>query len=93
MESGTYDWTAFGSGFLVAVLIIALIRWRRTLRRTDSLSKLPRPVPSITDLPPDLRKQILRLNAEGQVIAAIKLARERTGLGLAEAKQLIEQIR
>jgi hypothetical protein len=93
MDSGSYDWTAFGSGFLVAVLIIVLIRWRRTLRRTDSLSTPPRPIPFITDLSPDLRAQILRLKAEGHMIAAIKLARERTGLGLAEAKQLVEHIR
>jgi large subunit ribosomal protein L7/L12 len=93
MDSGSYDWTAFGSGFLVAILIIVLIRWRRAQRRTDSLSTPPRPIPSITDMSPDLRAQILQLKAEGQVIAAIKLARERTGLGLAEAKQLVEQTR
>ncbi len=93
MGGNDYDWTAFASGFLIALLIVFVLRWRRTQRRTNSLSGPPRSIPSTNDLSPDLRAQILLLKAEGQTIAAIKLARERTGLGLAEAKQLVEQIR
>ena len=93
MVSGTYDWTAFATGFGVALLIILFIRWRRTQRRTNSLSAPPRAMPSATDLSPDLRAQILLLKAEGQTIEAIKLTRERTGLGLAEAKQLVDKVR
>jgi hypothetical protein len=93
VDSGNYDWTAFAAGFVVALLIAAFIRWRRRQRGTDSLITPPRPIPPVTDLSPDLRAQILLLKAEGQTITAIKLARERTGLGLAEAKKLVEQIR
>jgi ribosomal protein L7/L12 len=35
---------------------------------------------------------IRSLVAEGQTIEAIKLVRERTGLGLAEAKDLVERL-
>jgi len=36
------------------------------------------------------RAEVARLLAEGNKIAAIKLVRERTGLGLAEAKEFVE---
>jgi hypothetical protein len=93
MDFGGYDWTAFATGFLAALLILFLIRWRRTQRRTDSLSTPPRAAPSLTDLSPDLRAQILRLKAEGRTIEAIKLARERTGLDLKASKELVERVR
>jgi Ribosomal protein L7/L12 C-terminal domain len=93
MDSGNYDWTAFATGFGVALLLIFVIRWRRTQRRTNSLSAPPRSMPSINDLSPDLRAQILLLKAEGQKIEAIKLTRERTGLDLKSSKELVERVR
>jgi hypothetical protein len=93
MDSGTYDWTAFATGFGVALLLIFIIRWRGSQRRTNSLSAPPRAAPSATDLSPDLRAQILLLKAEGQTIEAIKLTRERTGLDLKSSKELVERVR
>jgi hypothetical protein len=91
--SSNIDWISFATGFLAALLIIFFIRWRRTQRRTNSLSAPPRAAPSATDLSPELRSQILRLKAEGHMIEAIKLTRERTGLDLKASKELVEGVR
>jgi hypothetical protein len=92
VDSGNYDWTAFAAGFLIAVLIIILIRWRRSQRRPDDLRAPPRIPPTAANLSPDLRAQIRQLKGDGRVIEAIKLAREQTGLGLKEAKDLVDGI-
>ncbi len=88
-SSGSYDWAAFAAGFAAALLIAAFLRWRRTQRRTDSLSTPPH-FASSASISPELRTQIRQLKAAGKVIEAIKLARARTGLGLKEAKDLVD---
>ena len=45
----------------------------------------------IGDLPPDLAAEVRALLAQGDKIEAIKLVRAATGLGLAEAKELVER--
>lgn len=42
------------------------------------------------DIDPETMAEVHRLSGEGNKIEAIKLLREATGLGLAEAKQLVE---
>lgn len=49
----------------------------------------PAGVPGADGFPPE----VVRLALAGRKIQAIKLLREETGLGLAEAKQVVEQIR
>ena len=46
----------------------------------------------IGDLPPDLAAEVRALLAQGGKIEAIKLVRAATGLGLAEAKELVERM-
>jgi len=48
--------------------------------------------PQPTILPPDLAAEARALLAAGQKIAAIKLVRDRTGLGLKQAKDAVEAL-
>lgn len=50
------------------------------------------PLPDSTPVTDDLEEQILELMAAGQKIAAIKLHRERTHVGLKEAKDAVEAL-
>ncbi|SDR31953.1 ribosomal protein L7/L12 [Thermostaphylospora chromogena] len=49
---------------------------------------LPRPVP----LSPALTARVSELTGRGRVIEAVKVVREETGLGLAEAKRIVEAV-
>jgi ribosomal protein L7/L12 len=51
--------------------------------------KSPPPMP---ELGGDLESELLRLFGQGQKIQAIKLYREQTGMGLAEAKRAVEAL-
>jgi ribosomal protein L7/L12 len=54
---------------------------------------VPPPAPAAdagAGLPPEVRTEIDQLLAAGQPISAIKVYRERTGVGLAEAKRAID---
>lgn len=93
MVDNNYDWLAFASGFAVALLLAIVIRWRRRQRQVNDLSGPPPTIPSLNELTPELRNQIVSLQAQGRTIEAIKLVRESTGFGLKEAKDLVEQIR
>jgi large subunit ribosomal protein L7/L12 len=94
MDSGSdFDWIAFALGFGLALLIVFIARMRRSRRTSTDLTAPPRRSPPVSDLSAELRTKILLLKAEGRAIDAIKLARERTGVGLAEAKQLVDQVR
>jgi len=42
---------------------------------------------------PALRAEVLQLLSQDQMIPAVKLVRERTGLGLAEAKNVVDGLR
>lgn len=53
----------------------------------------PVPPGSVPGLPPEVEAQIWDLLRADQVIMAIKLAREATGLGLKEAKDLVDGMR
>lgn len=46
----------------------------------------------IGDAPPEIEAELRALLAAGRKIEAIKLVRESTGLGLAEAKDLVERM-
>jgi ribosomal protein L7/L12 len=57
----------------------------------DRAPSLPPARPSVE--PGDLDTEVQRLVAKGNVIKAVKLVRERTGLGLKEAKDYVDRLR
>jgi ribosomal protein L7/L12 len=106
MEPTTsFDWLAFGLGFATASAIALFLRHRAAQSGRLDLSAKPAfkvpftaapkqnyTPPTLDDLSPALRAQILLLKAEGQKIEAIRMVRQRTGLGLKEAKDVVEAI-
>jgi ribosomal protein L7/L12 len=48
--------------------------------------------PPLSEIGGDLEADLLRLLGQGEKIQAIKLYREQTGLGLAEAKRVVETL-
>ncbi len=94
--SGNFEWTSFALGFVGAGVLMMFLGWRRRRRAKTDLTDLTAPPQfpvQASELPSDLRPIILQLKAEGRKIEAIKLVRERTGIGLAEAKDLVDNIR
>jgi large subunit ribosomal protein L7/L12 len=94
VTDGGYDWTAFASGFGVALLLGLLLRWRKG-RRKDLIapSQAEVTVRLAAGIPGEIRAQTLRLKAEGRSIEAIKLVRERTGCDLKAAKDAVDALR
>jgi large subunit ribosomal protein L7/L12 len=83
---------------LVVLLLLALIL--RPARRRDPLmggqppiarTRKP-PPPAAATLPPETEAQVRVLLAAGRKIEAIKLARDATGLGLKQTKELVESM-
>lgn len=71
---------------VVVVLLLAALAGRGA-RRT-----LAGPDPTDVSIPADVAAEVSRLAVSGQQIAAIKLLRERTGLGLAASKQITDRM-
>ena len=88
--NGDYDWTSFALGMLIGGMVALFLGWRRKRLNRSNLDKPPTPPPSLT---PELRSQILKLRAEGRVIDAIKMVRERTGCDLKSAKEAVDKLR
>ena len=82
----------FGAAFLLLALAVRLSNRRRADQNLMAPPDLIGAARHISEIPSDLRAQILQLKTEGHVIAAVKLVRQRTGLGLKEAKDLVEDI-
>lgn len=87
-----------GAG-LVFLLLLALIL--RPARRRDPLmggqppimrTSKPAAVAAAATLPPETEAQVRALLAAGRKIEAIKLARDATGLGLKQTKDLVESM-
>jgi ribosomal protein L7/L12 len=94
MTGTGYDWTAFATGFGIALLLTALLRWRKG-RRSDLTAPTDAAVKAqlAAGLPSEIRSQVLRLKAEGKTIEAIKLVGERTGCDLKAAKDAVDGLR
>lgn len=91
--SGNFEWASFALGFVGAGILMMFLGWRRRRRAKTDLTAPPQfPVQPI-DLPPDMRAMILQMKAQGRIIDAIKLVRKRTGIGLADAKDLVDKLR
>ena len=93
----------YAVAFLAGLIVGRL--WGGAAARRQGNMLAPRPTPAETharpharfaaNAPPDatLEEEVRRLAAAGNLIHAIKLYRERTGCGLAEAKDAVERIR
>jgi hypothetical protein len=92
---------------IAILLIIGFVLVRRLLARRpiEPVGKQPPKVITIDgdavevevegqelDIDPAVLDEIRRLNESGQKIEAIKVLREATGLGLAEAKRIVESL-
>lgn len=86
------DWPSFLFGALIGgtlMLVLTLRRKRREARRVD-LSAPPAPLP---DIPNEIRSAVLKLRAEGNMIGAVKLLRERIDVDLKTAKDIVDTMR
>jgi hypothetical protein len=86
------DWPSFMFGALIGgvlMLVLTFRRRRREAKRTDLVAP-PVPLPEIS---PEIRSAVLKLRAEGKLISAIKLLRERIDVDLTTAKDIVERMR
>ena len=91
-------WAAIAAVVLIVAMAAALVR-RGSIGRGDLLRAPPvhpaaaRPAPSgVEAVDPALVAEVRAMLVRGSTIDAIKHVREATGLGLFEAKELVEQI-
>lgn len=86
------DWPSFLFGAVIGgvlMLVLTLRRRRREAKRVDLVAP-PAPQPEI---PPEIRSAVLKLRAEGKLISAVKLLRERIDVDLKTAKDIVERMR
>jgi hypothetical protein len=86
------NYESFWVGVVTGVVLMILLNIRRS-RRAMRRPNLDVPPATPPTLPPELRAQLLRMKAEGQMIAAIKLVRDRTNCDLKAAKDAVEMLR
>jgi large subunit ribosomal protein L7/L12 len=81
-------------GFLVFALMLLLEQVLRLRRRVQQLERANRPAlpTSAADLPAAVQEKVWRLVQAGKKIEAIRVVRDGTGLGLKEAKELVERL-
>lgn len=84
------DWISFFIGFGAGA---ATMMWFMRRTRPDKRPVLDQVPLSPTVLPYDLKQDVLKLRAEGRLIEAVKLVRERTRCGLKEAKDAVDGLR
>jgi len=78
---------AFGLAYLIYCFGVVVGRNRAETKNLAGPPALPRP------LPEDVRTQVQDLLATRKKIAAIKLVREATGLGLKDARNFVEAMK
>jgi ribosomal protein L7/L12 len=86
------DWPSFLFGAIIGgtlMLVLMLRRRRREAKRVDLVAP-PAPLPEISA---EIRSSVLKMRAEGRSIDAIKLVRERIGVDLKTAKDIVERMR
>lgn len=81
-------------GLLFFGLVLLFEQVLRLRRRVQQLERATRPsMPSsAAELPAALQEQVWRLVQGGKKIEAIRVVRDRTGLGLKEAKELVDRL-
>jgi large subunit ribosomal protein L7/L12 len=78
-----------------AFLVLAALAWRRRDRDRDLLAPprfRPADAAPVAELPADIAGDVRALSAAGRKIEAIKRVRAATGIGLAEAKDLVDRM-
>lgn len=81
------DWSSFALGALAGFISCWILMRRKRLQKPTASPVQP------IELPSDLKALVLLYRADGRLIDAIKLVRERTGCDLRTAKHLVEHIR
>jgi ribosomal protein L7/L12 len=79
----------------VALLVLAALALRRRGGSRDLIAPPPprsAGAASAADLPPEIASEVRALIADRRKIEAIRRVRAATGLGLAEAKDLVERM-
>jgi ribosomal protein L7/L12 len=81
---------------VLVLLVVVIIQSERLSGLRDRIARVVRAVlPQMSGEPsglaPEVEQEVRRLVDSGQKIVAIKLVRERTGLGLKEAKGLVDR--
>jgi ribosomal protein L7/L12 len=84
------DWISFLLGFAAGALTLLWISRHKRAEKRTHLDQVPPPPPV---LPHDLKQQVLKLRAEGRLIEAVKLVRDRMVCGLKEAKDVVDNLR
>lgn len=85
-------WTAvLVLAFAVFLLFEQVLRLRRRVQQLERATRPALPA-SAAELPAELQEQVWRLVQRGKKIEAIRVVRDRTGLGLKEAKELVERL-
>jgi ribosomal protein L7/L12 len=78
---------------IIAVVILGVIMWIANRRRRESALETMRTKTVTASAPaPDAIAQVRALMARGETIEAIKMLREATGMGLADAKAAVETL-
>jgi hypothetical protein len=85
-----FDWTSFALGFVAALGLIFLLRFRASKRARGDLAAPPS---APVQIPQKLQAQVRLLKAEGREIEAIKLVRRAIGCDLKAAKDAVGQLR
>jgi ribosomal protein L7/L12 len=86
------DWPSFLFGAVIGVvlmLVLTLRRRRREAKRVDLVA----PHAPLPELSPEIRSTVLKMRAEGNLIGAVKLVRERIDVDLKTAKDIVERMR
>lgn len=83
--------TVAGLAFVILLWLLLRRRGGRDLTAPPTVLR-PRIAAPTMALPPELEAEVRSLYAERRQIDAIKRVREETGLGLLEAKDLVEAI-
>lgn len=71
------------------MLVLTLRRRRREAKRADLVA----PPAPVSEISPEIRSAVLKLRAEGNMISAVKLLRERINVDLKTAKDIVERLR
>jgi DNA-binding MarR family transcriptional regulator len=91
LEMESFDLISFGLGVLAGSLVVFLWRLKKRQLKRPDLSKPPKALQQV-NISPEVRSAVLKFRAEGRTIEAIKMLRERLGVDLKTAKNLVDRL-
>ena len=86
------DWPSFLFGAVIGGVLMLVLTLRRRRREAKRVDLVAPPAPA-QEIPPEIRSAVLKLRAEGKLISAVKLLRERIDVDLKTAKDIVERMR